>query len=537
MWYFIGVWAGSKNAIKQIQALLRNYLWSGRKHRARARVAWGTCTKKLRDGRLSLIDPQVALDCLMGKRLIKACELGNSNLLTFLRYRLSRYKLEKEGNWTPDSTWFMSYSHKSAPGSKIWNKAGSAWRKLYRYATWIKLVSFEEISNSGLWFNADLGNQIRPALGRERATELHKSGLRTINAVWHLKHSRGLTWPEARARHQFLRDEDEDGWTIIQRIVTQAYGTILTRGPLPPTPQDWLGLYDQGGGPFPILVIKGPRESNIRCEQRLSISILELPDLIFSVNPTSRTLVRIPNLSLWLQANPNLHASLEQDMDYEDKLTCIIRKVRVVEALKSTQRLPTNFFYGPILELDLDPCRYSWPDQTPLLQFTSKLARDWFWSDDTPVDLSRTRWRSSLPRNTYVDWKDTWCTRRAQKEAAFVWSVWQKAIAVNKWQQIANQNIDTSCPTVPASPNPSFTGSGLATKPEVPRNGALPLCTRFNADTATLWCTSSSIGITAYSRKGSPEGLVSSLTSGPSCVGLLYRKFGLPGMPVASTMR
>ena len=45
LWYFIGVWAGSRKVIKQSQALLRNYLWSGREHRARARVAWDTCTK------------------------------------------------------------------------------------------------------------------------------------------------------------------------------------------------------------------------------------------------------------------------------------------------------------------------------------------------------------------------------------------------------------------------------------------------------------------------------------------------------------
>ena len=199
MWYFIGVWAGSKNAIKQIQALLRDYLWSGREYRARARVAWETCTKKLREGGLSLIDPHVALNCLMGKWLIKACEPGDSNLLTFLRYRLSRYKPEKVGNWTSDATWFMSHTHKSAPGSKIWNRAGSAWRKLCKSAIWIKPTSYEEISNSGLWFNMDLGNRIRPTLGRKRVIELHKCGLRKIKAVWNPEQARCLTWPEARA--------------------------------------------------------------------------------------------------------------------------------------------------------------------------------------------------------------------------------------------------------------------------------------------------------------------------------------------------
>ena len=56
-----------EKVIKQIQALLRNYLWSGREHRARARVAWDTCTKKQRVSSLSLIDPHDALDGLMSK--------------------------------------------------------------------------------------------------------------------------------------------------------------------------------------------------------------------------------------------------------------------------------------------------------------------------------------------------------------------------------------------------------------------------------------------------------------------------------------
>ena len=102
LWYFIGVWAGSRMVIKKIQALLRNYLWSGQEHRARARVAWDTCTKKQSAGGLSLTDPHDALDCLLGKWVIKACEPGTSNLLSFLRYRLSLFKPVKEGKWDLD---------------------------------------------------------------------------------------------------------------------------------------------------------------------------------------------------------------------------------------------------------------------------------------------------------------------------------------------------------------------------------------------------------------------------------------------------
>ena len=154
--------------IKKIQALLRNYLWSGQEHRARARVAWNTCTKKQSAGGLSLTDPHDALDCMMGKWIIKACEPGTSNLLTFLRYRLSLFKPLKDGKWAPDMSWFMIPSHKSAPGSKVWNKVGQAWKKLCRLAQWIKLRTYEEVSIANLWFNPDYGNHIQAAFSRAR---------------------------------------------------------------------------------------------------------------------------------------------------------------------------------------------------------------------------------------------------------------------------------------------------------------------------------------------------------------------------------
>ena len=215
LWYFIGVWVRSRKVIKQIQALLRNYLWSGREHRARSRVAWDTCTKKSRAGSLSLTNPHDALDCLMGKWLIKACEPGQSNLLTFMRYKLSLYKPVKEGSQSSNMTWFMSPSHKSAPRSKIWNRARRMWKRLYKHADWIKPSTFEEASNAGLWFNPDFGNRIQSAFSQGRATELYKRGMKTIQDVWHSDQLRCFTWPEASTRFQFLQDEDEEEWGII----------------------------------------------------------------------------------------------------------------------------------------------------------------------------------------------------------------------------------------------------------------------------------------------------------------------------------
>ena len=194
--------------------------------------------------------------------------------------------------------------------------------------------------------------------------------------MWHSEQQRCFTWPEASARYQYLRDEDEEGWNTIQREVSQVYGTTLANGPLPPTPLNWLGLYALGDDHLPILVTKGPGNCDISCEQHLSISIPKLPNLVYSVNPTSTTLSRIPNLNLWFQANLDLQATFEQDFDYSDKFSCVVRKVRVVEVLQGAQKNPTKFFYGPIMQLDFNPNHYNWPDNVLLLQFSTKLAHD-----------------------------------------------------------------------------------------------------------------------------------------------------------------
>lgn len=97
---------------------------------------------------------------------------------------------------------------------------------------------------------------------------------------------RCLTWPEARVKHEHLRDNDEAGWGTLQREVQSAYGATLTAGPSPPSDLDWLSLYSNAGELLPFLVIQGPGRCNITCNLRQAISFLELLDMIFSVTRT-----------------------------------------------------------------------------------------------------------------------------------------------------------------------------------------------------------------------------------------------------------
>ena len=242
-----------------------------------------------------------------------------------------------------------------------------AWKKLGKHAQWIKPTTYKEVSVTSLWFNPNLDNRLQASFSRERTGELHKFGLKRIQDTWNPAQIRCHTGPEARARFPQLRNEEEASWEAIVRTVSLAYGAILTRGPLSPMPSDWLGFYASDEDNLPFLITESPGACNITCELRSSISILGLPNPIYYVNPTSKILSRILDINLWIQANRQVREALELDIDYEERLFCIAKNVRVVEILRGPHKLPTQFFYGPILRLNFDPLRYGWPGGTPLL--------------------------------------------------------------------------------------------------------------------------------------------------------------------------
>lgn len=172
LWYFIGVLASSRKVIKQVKALLRNYLWAGREYRARARVAWKTCILKYKVGGLSLTDPDDATNCLLSKWVLRACEPGNFNLLKFLRYCLLQYQPTKAGNWGPDLNWCMAQNHKRAPGSKIWLQIGKAWQKVVKALHWKRPQTFEATCNVGLWYSPELMEVTRSIVPPLRTAEI-----------------------------------------------------------------------------------------------------------------------------------------------------------------------------------------------------------------------------------------------------------------------------------------------------------------------------------------------------------------------------
>jgi hypothetical protein len=50
-----------------------------------------------------------------------------------------------------------------------------------------------------------------------------------------------------------------------------------------------------------------------------------------------------------------------------------------------------------------------------------------------------------LPTTYKPDWKEVWLSRRSQKEAGFLWSVYHRAIAVNQWRYQMFRRLSPLC--------------------------------------------------------------------------------------------
>jgi hypothetical protein len=90
-------------------------------------MLWGE-----KEGSLGLVDLGEATKTLLTKWILHTFELGESNLQSFLRYRLSRFQPRKGGKWPPNLKSCLIHVHKRISGSLIWNQVGRACARMVK---------------------------------------------------------------------------------------------------------------------------------------------------------------------------------------------------------------------------------------------------------------------------------------------------------------------------------------------------------------------------------------------------------------------
>ena len=124
----------------------------------------------------------------------------------------------------------------------------------------------------------------------------------------------------------------------------------------------------------------------------------------------------------------------------------LMMRVRVDSLTRGSNKTKSNLFYGKLDQLFFDPARWWWPEVTPFFAYSAKEGRKWITKQTTLKKLVPHKRRNEIPPSTSLEWNIIWHKAKAQKEAAFLWSIIHKAVAVNEWRGKFLMAINKSCP-------------------------------------------------------------------------------------------
>ena len=131
IWYLASCTDLSGKALKQARALVRNYMWSGKREAGtRTRVKWDTAVLPIVRGGIKILDPQWQTNALLVKLLIRGLSVGYEPWKAFVRYRVSQTKQSRRGKWPAHSNWIMNSRSLVKEGSTIWQGIMKAWATL-----------------------------------------------------------------------------------------------------------------------------------------------------------------------------------------------------------------------------------------------------------------------------------------------------------------------------------------------------------------------------------------------------------------------
>lgn len=91
-------------------------------NRARARVSKLECCQTKELGRLNMINLEDATYARLIKWILKALELGNSNLQHLPKFLLSAYQSFMARRWPKSLDYFILAKHQAKKGSYLWTR-------------------------------------------------------------------------------------------------------------------------------------------------------------------------------------------------------------------------------------------------------------------------------------------------------------------------------------------------------------------------------------------------------------------------------
>ncbi|KAG0605466.1 hypothetical protein M758_9G061800 [Ceratodon purpureus] len=193
---------------------------------------------------------------------------------------------------------------------------------------------------------------------------------------------------------------------------------------------DWLGFYPDASLAHPAFLVRTDKDF---CPA--------LPDgpRLFSA-PAGQECFIVGPRSHWLLPLP-------EDSSHTADSRGFVVRARVISIPTSTRKgAPLRHQYlAPLAHLTFDPGRWRWRTGATLHNYSAKFGRSLRWPhQELRVPIS-VKWHGLVPVNFTPDWGAVWKTPRPRKEAAFLWSLYHRAVAVNQWRNRAFPTSSALC--------------------------------------------------------------------------------------------
>jgi hypothetical protein len=128
VWYLASCTDFSGHALKLARAIVRNYVWSGKKVScARARVKWSVAVLPIVRGGIKILDPHWQTSALLVKLLMRGLSVGYEPWKALVRHRVSQTKQTRNGKWPSHANWIMNSARIVQQGSTMWHGVMKAW--------------------------------------------------------------------------------------------------------------------------------------------------------------------------------------------------------------------------------------------------------------------------------------------------------------------------------------------------------------------------------------------------------------------------
>ena len=173
IWYLASCTDLSGKALKQARALVRNYMWPGRKEsRTRARVKWDTAVLPIVRGGIKILDPQWQTSALLVKLLMRGLSVGYEPWKVLVRYRVAQTRQSRRGKWPSHANWIMNARTLVKQGSTMWQGVMKAWSTIQSGLEQQNPSSWAKIMRQPLYGNRMLTNELGLQWGTESNTTM-----------------------------------------------------------------------------------------------------------------------------------------------------------------------------------------------------------------------------------------------------------------------------------------------------------------------------------------------------------------------------